>query len=62
MRRRSNCCRSDQRILLTNEALEATESCSEGLQDVGRSETVSGGVVCGVDWVHDYKHLLVDLR
>ncbi len=48
--------------LLGNLALEAIEGRAEVGEDVGSAEAVARRVVGEVDWVHDYKHLLVHLR
>jgi len=31
-------------------------------KNIRRAEAVSGSVICRLDWIHDYKHLLVGMR
>lgn len=48
-------------VLFADEAFEAAEGRSEGLEDVRGAETVARSVVGLINRVHDYKHLLIDL-
>ncbi len=48
--------------LLGDLTLEAKERCAEVVENFWSTITIPGGVVGGVHWVHDYKHVLVYLR
>lgn len=48
--------------LFADQTLQAAEGGPEGGKHVGCAEAVAGGVVAGVDRVHDYKLLGVHLR
>ena len=49
-------------ILCMNKAFESLECFSEISKHLRCAEAVASGVVLGVYWVHDYKHLLSHRR
>ena len=51
-----------QHLLLMNQILQPTEGCAEVVKDISRLVTITCSVVGGINWIHDYKCLLVNLR